>query len=233
MRKEARKPRVRKQIRTTSMQLMQCEPLTDNQTLMFESTKHVVAHGSAGTGKTFVATYLALEAILRKQQYGHLVYIRSAVPTRNMGFLPGTDKEKAEVYEQPYKEIAQDLFGDVNAYDKLKSDGTVRFMTTSFIRGSTLRDCIVIVDECQNMSMHELDSIITRIGENCRIFFCGDMFQNGDLGKETSGLGEFYDILKRMNEFDFIDFKIEDVVRGPLVKSYLTARWKNNESRPQ
>jgi phosphate starvation-inducible protein PhoH len=225
--KETRKPtRTKRPARKTSLTLKQCSALTENQALMFESNKHVVAHGSAGTGKTFVATYLALEDIIRKQKYSNLMYIRSAVPTRNMGFLPGTDKEKAEVYEQPYKEIAFDLFDDVNAYDKLKTDGIIRFITTSFIRGTTLNDAVIIVDECQNMSMHELDSIITRVGENCRIFFCGDMFQKGDLGKEESGLGEFYDILKRMNEFDFIDFKIEDVVRGPLVKSYLTARWK-------
>lgn len=230
--KEPRKPRAKSKtaVRKTNMTLTRCEPLTRNQEYMFESNKHVVAHGSAGTGKTFVATYLALEDILIKHKYNHLTYIRSAVPTRNMGFLPGTDKEKAEVYEQPYKEIAHDLFDDVNAYDKMKADGTIRFMTTSFIRGSTLHDCVVIIDECQNMSMHELDSIITRMGENCRVFFCGDMYQNGDLGKETSGLWEFFGILKKMNEFDFIEFKIEDVVRGPLVKSYLTARWKDHES---
>lgn len=225
--KETRKPaRARKPARKTNLNLKRCDPLTENQALMFESNKHVVAHGSAGTGKTFVATYLAFDDIIRKNKYSSLLYVRSAVPTRNMGFLPGTDKEKAEVYEQPYKEIAFDLFDDVNAYDKLKADGTVRFITTSFIRGTTLNDAVIIVDECQNMSMHELDSIITRVGENCRIFFCGDMFQKGDLGKEESGLGEFYDILKRMKEFDWVDFKIDDVVRGPLVKSYLTARWK-------
>jgi phosphate starvation-inducible protein PhoH len=206
--------------------LNKIEPLTKNQEIMFASNKHLVAHGSAGTGKTFVATYLALDDIMRKEKYGHLTYIRSAVPTRNMGFLPGTDKEKAEVYEAPYKEIAADLFGRHDAYEQLKMKGIVRFMTTSFIRGSTLTDSVIIVDECQNMTMHELDSIITRVGDNCRIIFCGDMFQNGDLGKEVSGLGEFYDVLTKMREFDFIDFKIEDVVRSEFVKSYLTAKYK-------
>lgn len=212
--------------RVPALRLVPIEPLTRNQELMFESNKHEVAHGSAGTGKTLVATYLGLRDVLKTQKYSSITYIRSAVSTRNMGFLPGTDKEKAEVYENPYKDIAAELFEDVNAYDKLKAAGYVRFMTTSFIRGSTLRDSVVIVDECQNMNMHELDSIITRIGENCRVFFCGDMYQSGDLGNEKSGLGEFFDILKKMDEFDFIEFKIEDVVRGPLVKSYLTARYK-------
>lgn len=213
-----------------SLHLNKFHPLTDNQKKMWESEKNVVAHGSAGTGKTLGATYLGLVDIA-KGKYDYLVYIRSAVATRDMGFLPGNEKEKAEVYETPYKEICYDLYDNVNAYDQLKAKGTIRFMTTSFVRGTTLRDCVIVVDECQNMTMHELDSIITRVGDNCRIFFCGDMFQSGDLKKsETSGLGEFYDILKRMNEFDFIDFKIEDVVRSDFVKNYLIARYKNGES---
>jgi len=216
-----------------SMNLVRVEALTDTQAEMLECSGNLIAHGSAGTGKTFLATYKALEDIMIKDRYSSLVYIRSAVPTRNMGFLPGTDKEKAEVYEAPYKEIAADLFNRNDAYDQLKLKGIIRFMTTSFIRGSTLKDCVVIVDECQNMNMHELDSIITRVGDNCKIYFCGDMFQNGDLGNEKSGLGPFYDILKNMNEFNFFEFKIKDVVRGPLVKSYLTAKYKNNESGTQ
>jgi phosphate starvation-inducible protein PhoH len=209
-------------------QLVQIKPMTRNQELMLASEKHLVAHGSAGTGKTFLATYSALDDILRKKLYKHLTYIRSAVPTRNLGFLPGTEKEKSEAYESPYKDIANELMGgtDVNAYDKLKNEGKIRFMTTSFIRGSTLNDCVLIVDECQNMSFHELDTIITRVGQNCKIFFCGDGQQNGDLGKEESGLGKFSDILRKMGSFDFIEFGIDDVVRSGLVKEYLVAKYR-------
>lgn len=219
------KNRVRRVANRITFTLAKIEPLTKNQEKLFDAKRHVVAHGAAGTGKTFAATFLALDEILSKDKYKQLVYIRSAVPTRDMGFLPGNDKEKAEVYEAPYKEICSELFDRDDAYEQLKFKRIIKFMTTSFIRGSTLNDAIIIVDECQNMSFHELDSIITRVGENCRIYFCGDMQQAGDLRKEESGLGKFYDILKSMKEFDFINFEIEDVVRGPLVKSYLTAKY--------
>lgn len=225
------KQRVRRVANKVNLTLGRVEPLTDNQEKMFNSEGHLVAHGAAGTGKTYVATYLALRSVLEHDEYKHVVYIRSAVPTRDMGFLPGTDKEKAEVYEAPYREICADLFDRGDAYEQMKFKQIIKFMTTSFIRGSTLNDAVIIVDECQNMSYHELDSIITRVGDNCRIMFCGDMMQAGDLRKEESGLRKFYDVLKRMNEFDFIDFQIEDVVRGPLVKSYLTAKYNSHESR--
>lgn len=206
--------------------LKEIKPLTINQNTMFSSKKHVVAHGAAGVGKTFIATYLGLKDIFANNKYNHLVFLRSAVPTRDMGFLPGTDKEKAEVYETPYKDICAELFERDGAYEQLKTKGVVKFMTTSFIRGSTINDAVVIVDECQNMSFHELDSVITRMGENVRLFFCGDMLQNGDLRKEISGLGQFYKILADMKEFELIEFTIEDVVRGPLVKSYLTSKYR-------
>lgn len=222
---QKRKSRIQGNSGLKGISLQTITPMTETQADMFESRRHVVAHGYAGTGKTFIATYLALQAISRSE-YGHLLYIRSAVPTRNMGFLPGTEKEKSEAYETPYKQIAFDLFGDVSAYDKMKNDGKIRFMTTSFLRGSTLDNCVVIVDECQNMSLHELDSIITRVGENCRIFFCGDKCQDGDLGRnEPSGLVPFMTILKKMDHFDFIEFGLDDVVRSGLVKDYLMAKY--------
>jgi len=219
-----RKARSQSNCGLKGLTLQRVVPMTETQEHMFASDRHVVAHGYAGTGKTFIATYLALQDI-SLGKYGHLTYIRSAVPTRNLGFLPGTEKEKSEAYEAPYKQIALDLFGDVNAYDKAKTDGKIRFMTTSFLRGSTLDNCVIIVDECQNMSLHELDSIITRVGENCRIFFCGDKCQDGDLGREPSGLVPFMTILKKMDHFDFIEFGLDDVVRSGLVKDYLHAKY--------
>jgi len=200
--------------------LQEIEPLTKNQLAVFESDKNLVLHGCAGTGKTFISSYLAFDDIA-KNYYKRLVIIRSAVSTRDIGFLPGNEKEKSSVYEQPYKDICVELFQRGDAYDILKTKGTIDFMTTSFIRGVTLRDAIILVDECQNMSFHELDSIITRVGQGCRIIFCGD-FKQSDLNK--NGLQDFLRILKEMNEFDLIEFEVHDIVRSGFVKKYITAK---------
>ena len=180
-------------------------------------------HGCAGTGKTFISLYLALDD-LQKEEYSRIVLVRSAVPTREMGFLPGTEDEKSKVYEAPYVSIMQELFsrGD-NPYGQLKQKGVINFLTTSYIRGTTFNDSVIIVDECQNMTFHELDSIITRVGKNCRIIFCGDFFQS-DL-KSSSGLKDFMMIIKSMNEFYFIGFGIPYIVRSDFVKSYLTEKY--------
>ena len=196
------------------------EPLTRNQLVAFESTKHMVLCGAAGTGKTFISLYLAFDDIA-KQEYDKIILVRSAVPTRDMGFLPGTDKDKAKVYEEPYYAIANEIFQRGDAYEILKKHNVVNFMTTSYLRGLTVRDSVVIVDECQNMTFHELDSIITRIGENSRIIFCGD-FAQADLPK--NGMKEFLQVLNEMSEFDIVEFGISDIVRSSFVKKYLIAK---------
>jgi phosphate starvation-inducible protein PhoH len=202
--------------------LKEIEPLTRAQVKVFDTNKHLMLHGCAGTGKTFISLYLALDD-LQKEEYSRIVLVRSAVPTREMGFLPGTEDEKSKVYEAPYVSIMQELFsrGD-NPYGQLKQKGVINFLTTSYIRGTTFNDSVIIVDECQNMTFHELDSIITRVGKNCRIIFCGDFFQS-DL--KNSGLKDFMKIIKDMNEFDFIEFDISDIVRSDFVKSYLTEKY--------
>jgi phosphate starvation-inducible protein PhoH len=210
----------KKTLAGASLELREIEPLTRNQLKAFESSQHLVLHGLAGTGKTFISSYLAYDDMI-KQLASQFVIIRSAVPTRDMGFLPGTEKEKAAVYEEPYKDIAIDLFSRGDAYDILKQKGLVHFMTTSFIRGITLRDAIILIDECQNMSFHELDSIITRMGENCRVIFCGD-FRQADL--KDNGLQNFIQVLERMGLFDLIEFQVEDIVRSEFVKSYIIAK---------
>jgi phosphate starvation-inducible protein PhoH len=153
--------------------------------------------------------------------------MRSVVPTRDIGFLPGNAKEKSKVYEGPYYAICNELFGRGDAYDILKNKNTIEFMTTSFIRGITLNNAIVIVDEVNNMTFHELDSIITRLGKNCRIMFCGD-FRQSDLPKqaERNGLLDFMDILERMKSFTHVEFQQEDIVRSGLVKQYIIAKDK-------
>ena len=210
----------RKTLAGVNFELQEIEPLTRNQLKAFESNKHLVLHGLAGTGKTFISSYLAYDD-MAKGAFQKLVIIRSAVPTRDIGFLPGTEKEKASVYEEPYKDIAIDLFQRGDAYEILKNKGMVHFMTTSFIRGITLRDAVIMVDECQNMSFHELDSIITRIGENCRVIFCGD-FRQADL--KANGLQDFIRVLKMMDRFTFIEYEVEDIVRSDFVKQYIIAK---------
>jgi phosphate starvation-inducible protein PhoH len=215
-----------KNINGSGLEVQEIEPLTRNQVRAFESDKHLILHGVAGTGKTFVACYLGFDDMAKKE-YEKLVIIRSAVPTRDIGFLPGNEKEKASVYEEPYKDIAIDIFGRGDAYQILKTKNLVEFMTTSFIRGITLRNATIVIDECQNMSFHELDSIITRVGQNCRVILCGD-FRQSDL--KNSGMNEFLNVIKRMQLFDFIEFGIEDIVRSDFVKSYIIAKTEIDES---
>ena len=212
--------RRKKTLAGANLDLQEIEPLTKNQVIAFESNKNLMLHGVAGTGKTFISCYLAFDDMV-KNIYERLVIIRSAVPTRDIGFLPGNEKEKASVYEEPYKDICIELFQRGDAYEILKTKGLVHFMTTSFIRGVTLRNATIMIDECQNMSFHELDSIITRIGQGCRVIFCGD-FRQSDLAK--NGLHDFVRILKAMEEFDFVDFEIKDIVRSDFVKQYITAK---------
>lgn len=218
-------PRKRRDVLSAlNFYLKEIEPLTKSQLAVFDSDKHLMLHGCAGTGKTFISLYLALDD-LQKEEHDRIVLVRSAVPTREMGFLPGTEEEKSKVYENPYVNIMQELFsrGD-NPYGQLKQKGIINFLTTSYIRGTTFNDTVVIVDECQNMTFHELDSIITRVGQNCRIIFCGDFFQS-DL--KNNGLQDFMSIIKAMDEFDFVEFGVEDIVRSDFVKSYLVQKYKN------
>lgn len=212
--------RRRKTLAGANLDLQEIEPLTKNQVTAFESNKNLMLHGVAGTGKTFISCYLAFDDMV-KNIYERLVIIRSAVPTRDIGFLPGNEKEKASVYEEPYKDICIELFQRGDAYEILKTKGLVHFMTTSFIRGVTLRNATIMIDECQNMTFHELDSIITRIGQGCRVIFCGD-FRQADL--QRNGLKDFVRILKAMEEFEFVDFEIKDIVRSEFVKQYIIAK---------
>lgn len=210
------------------MQLRQINPLTAGQAKTFSSfdgEKHLILHGVAGTGKTFISLYLALRAVLNGEAPKPVVIIRSVVPTRDIGFLPGTQKEKSAVYEEPYVAICNELFGRTTAYDTLKRDGAIQFSTTSFLRGLTFRDNIVIVDECQNMTFHELDSVITRMGTGCRIIFCGD-FRQSDLWRndEREGLHRFMAVINHMRSFARVEFTKDDIVRSALVKEYIEAK---------
>ena len=219
--------------------LIDIEPLTDNQKKLFDSYaegKHLVAYGAAGTGKTFITLYNALADVLDdRTPYEKIYLVRSLVSTREIGFLPGDHDDKASLYQIPYKNMVKYMFQMPTdpdfemLYGNLKQQETISFWSTSFIRGTTLDNCIVIVDEFQNLNFHELDSIITRVGENSKIMFCGDATQT-DLIKtnEKNGIIDFMKILNVMPSFDVIEFGINDIVRSGIVKEYLVSKLELN-----
>jgi len=212
--------------------LLDITPASDNQKKFFDayqSDKHLFVYGCAGTGKTFIALYNALKEVLNEiTPYQKIVIVRSLVSTREIGFLPGDHDDKSALYQIPYKNMVKYMFemptdSDFEMlYGNLKSQETITFWSTSFIRGTTLDNSIIIVDECQNLNFHELDSIITRVGDNSRIVFCGDARQS-DLTKtnERNGILDFMKIIERMPEFETIEFGVDDIVRSGLVKSYI------------
>ena len=205
------------------------EPLTENQEKVYKAwneDNHLVLTGSAGTGKTFSAVYLGLEQVLDKgNQLEKVVITRSIVPTREIGFLPGSMEEKMEPYSGPYRAICTELFQDTKAYDKLVEQDAIEFLSTSYIRGTTFNDAVIIVDEMQNLTFHELDSVITRIGQNCRIIFCGDYLQS-DFTKESdkNGFGKFLKIIEHMTKFSVVTFTWADIVRSDFVRDYIMTK---------
>jgi predicted ribonuclease YlaK len=213
------------------------EPLTKNQEILFDAynkNQNLVAYGCAGTGKTFITLYNALRDVLdERTPYEKIYIVRSLVATREIGFLPGDHEDKSSLYQIPYKNMVKYMFelpseADFEMlYGNLKTQGTIGFWSTSFIRGTTLDKAIIIVDEFANLNGHELDSIITRVGEDSKIMFCGDATQS-DLIKtnERNGIIDFMKILRVMPSFDIIEFGIEDIVRSYLVKEYLTAKYE-------
>ena len=204
------------------------KPITENQRIAFESWKegyNVFLHGIAGTGKTFLAIYFALSEVLNKKTPQKKVYIiRSTVSTRNQGFLPGSQKQKEAAFEEPYPPLCSEILERNDAYSLLKQKDLIEFRSTSFLRGVTFDDCIIVVDEVQNMSFQECDTIMTRVGENTRIIFAGDIKQDdltSERYNEKSGIADFMRIINNMKEYDFIEFYADDIVRSELVKSYI------------
>ena len=221
----------------SSSNLLKIKPITESQKTVFETWKkgqNQFLFGCAGTGKTFVSLYLAMQDVLNLQtKYEKVVLVRSLIPTREIGFLPGDEEDKAALYQVPYQNMVQFMFEQPNEqafkmlYDRLKSQGSLYFLSTSFLRGITIDNGIIIVDEAQNLNFHELDTIITRVGQDSKISFCGDFMQS-DLTKrnEKDGLHDFVKILEEMDEFNISEFSIGDIVRSGFVRSYLIQKTK-------
>lgn len=208
------------------------EPLTSNQQKFFDAYKRgdyfIALHGVAGTGKTFIAVYKALEEVLDKgNPFKKIILVRSAVQSREIGHLPGDVTEKMEIYQQPYRQICETLFGRKDAYQRLEEQGYIEFISTSFIRGMSFDDAIIIVDEMQNMNFEEIDTVMTRVGYRSKIIWCGD-YRQTDLRKnnDKSGLLKFFDIAHHMGSFTRIEFSVDDIVRSSLVKDYILAKLK-------
>jgi phosphate starvation-inducible protein PhoH len=214
------------QILDRNFGMKRINPLTLAQDDLFQayhSGQNIAAIGSAGSGKTYIAMYLALQDILETEEYKKVIIIRSAVQSRDQGFMPGTQKEKEAHYELPYIEIASDLFERGDAYSILKQKNQIEFMSTSFIRGLSWDNVVIIADEVQNMSYEELRTIITRVGQNSKLVLCGDTKQN-DLIKnkyDVSGLVKFLDVITNMCSFSTVMFTVKDVVRSGLVREFI------------
>ena len=226
-----------KQKEITSNQLTNIKPVTDSQKVVFDSWKqgqNQFLYGCAGTGKTFISLYLALSEVLKNETpYDKVIMVRSLIPTREIGFLPGDEEDKSALYQVPYSNMMQFMFEQPNEqafsmlYDRIKQQGSFYFLSTSFLRGLTFDNSIIIVDECQNLNFHELDTIVTRVGQDSKIIFCGD-FGQSDLSKlnERNGLMDFLQILHEMEEFNCIEFNIGDIVRSGFVRNYLIQKTK-------
>ena len=187
---------------------------------------NIILAGTAGSGKTFLAMHMGLEAVMSpNSDFDNLTIIRSVVPTRDQGFLPGTQKEKEDAFATPYKQITSELFNDPAAYTKMSAAKQIHFESTSFIRGQTFNNAVIIVDEMQNLNFHELDSVITRVGKDCRIIFCGDYYQSDFKSEhDRGGLLKFLHVIDHMNAFTTVTFGWQDIVRSGLVRDYIMAK---------
>lgn len=217
--------------------IQKIEPKSISQEMLFthyHNGNNLLLHGYAGTGKTFLSMALALKEILSSDKaYERLNIIRSVVPSRDMGFLPGDIKEKSAVFEAPYADICNhDLFGKPNSYENLKNEGVINFTTTSFLRGMTFSDSIIFIDEFQNMVDQELHTLLTRVGPRCRVIVSGDIRQS-DLERDSEKRGMFnlIKIIQKMPSFRTVEFSIDDVVRSKFCKEYLIAKDQFDEEK--
>ena len=221
----------------TEEHLIKIKPITDNQKIAvkaYKDGKNLFQYGAAGTGKTFLSLYLALQDVLDlKTPYHRVCIVRSLIPTRDIGFLPGDHDDKSALYQVIYQNMVQFMFKMPNElafsmlYQNLQQQETLHFLSTSFLRGITFDNSIIIVDECQNLNFHELDTIMTRVGQDSKIIFSGDFFQS-DLQKngDREGMQKFLNIISSMEEFSTVEYNVGDIVRSGIVRSYLINKIK-------
>ncbi len=217
-------------IQQLHFELKHIQPITDNQVITFnafEEGDNLFLHGCAGTGKTFISIYLALKEIQNgRSRRRKLIIIRTAQSSKDIGFLPGTEKQKLEVYEAPYKAICAELYHRDDAYDILKQKGIIEFHSTSYLRGTTINDAIILVDEVQNQRYVELRTVLTRTGDHSRIILCGDTKQDdltSDRYKEASGLKDMMKVFNFMGSMTTVQFEIDDIVRSGFVRDFIIA----------
>lgn len=213
-----------------NLELLPLKPLTPAQEEFFnayQKNTHHLLLGFAGTGKTLLALYKALESVYNGEAHKIIIF-RATKPTVDQGFLPGTAEEKAAVYERPYRSSVNKILGRDDAYDILKKVGTIQFESTSYERGNTYDNTIIVIDETQNCTAHELDTLITRMGKYSRLIICGDLFQQDLTRNSDKNVYKVLDILKEMPQFVFTHFNLEDIVRSGLVKEYLIAKYNKH-----
>lgn len=226
-------PQIRKKWTKHDMRVI--SPLTDNQRSLFEDYYQgfdICAYGSAGTGKSFLACFLGISDVLDpRQPQRQIIIVRSAVASRDVGHMPGTLEEKTALYEMPYRDIFAELFSRNSTYDDMKAAGLIKFMPTSFIRGVTWDNAVIILDEAQNMNWQEIHTVMTRVGDNSRVIVCGDVRQNDLLknNKDQTGMPQLLRTIKHMDNFASIEFKQEDIVRSPFVKKWIVATEKASD----
>lgn len=229
---DAQQERSRKRKTWTERDCKDIHPITDRQRTVFEGwyqqpDSHLAMVGSPGTGKTYLACFLGINEVLNPETpQKQLIIVRSAVETRQQGFLPGTLEEKEQIYSKPYVDIFHDLFKRPSTFEDMCVSNVVKFMTTSYVRGLTFDNAIIVLDEFQNTTKHELSSVVTRIGRNSRLIICGDGYQN-DLhakkGTETSGFDFGLQVISRLPEFTTVKFTHDDICRSQFVKDWLIA----------
>jgi len=219
-----------KQVRVNGFHLKDIQPRTLNQKKTFdeyEKGKHLLLHGAAGSGKTLIALFLALRDVINLHQFKSLVIVRTAVEAREIGFLPGTEEEKSESYQLPYRSLCSELFHNDKAYAFLKTAGIIDFTLTTFLRGQTLDDSIVVIDEASNFEWRELYTVMTRLGNNTRVIICGDVAQSDfKFSNEKLGFSNFKKVVEKIESFSCIEFGIDDIVRGALVKEFIIESYR-------
>lgn len=177
--------------------------------------------GPAGTGKTYLAMAMAISA-LRRKEVGRIVLSRPILEAgENLGFLPGTLTEKVDPYIRPLYDALFDMVDADHANDLLES-GVIEIAPLAFMRGRTLNDSFVILDEAQNTAPEQMKMFLTRLGFGSKMVVTGDLTQS-DLPYKVSGLVQALDVLKGVDDIAMCDFKGSDVVRNPLVSSIIKA----------